>query len=504
MRAYISIACFCAGVAAASAQETTNATVHRLSLADCIQMALEHNLDLQMDRLNPEIYRFQVGIAYAGYDPNFSVSGQHGFNQAPGGFYGPTGQSYLSSTRDADGGTASVSGSAPTGMRYALSGNLSDSYGINSGGPFDNRTSSANLSLSQPILKNAWIDSNRLNIRTAKKDLKGSELTLQTQIIDIVTQVETSYYDLIFAKDYIGVQELAVKLAQQLLEENQKKVKFGALAPLDEEQAKSQVAQSTARLISARQVYAQQQNVVKRLLNDNFASWQEDAINPSESLKAIPQSFSLQDSWHKGLTTRPDLQKLKVDLERQDIVLRFNRNQIFPELNVLGSYGYSTSQSKDTFGNIMPSTGDHLNPNWSFGAELKVPLSNRKAGYDYKTNRARKQQMLLSYKKAEQDVMIQIDDAIKDAKTAFERVKATGEARQFASMALNAEKTKLAAGKSTSFVVLQLQNNLTLASSDEIRAKADYAKALATLSRAEGSTFERHQLNLSGTEPKSR
>src|SRR2546423_12007466 len=56
-----------------------------MSLEDCIEIALHHNLDVQIKRYNPEIARYNLGAAYASYDPAFSVSSEHDYNQSPGG-----------------------------------------------------------------------------------------------------------------------------------------------------------------------------------------------------------------------------------------------------------------------------------------------------------------------------------------------------------------------------------------------------------------------------------
>ena len=92
--------------------------------------------------------------------------------------------------------------------------------------------------------------------------------------------------------------------------------------------------------------------------------------------------------------------------------------------------------------------------------------------------------------------MVQIDDAVKQAQSAWESVGATKQSRIYAEAALDAEQKKYAVGKSTTFTVLQLQNSLTTARSQEIRALANYAEALANLSQQEGGTIERHHLGL--------
>src|SRR5207244_2739145 len=135
-------------------------------------------------------------------------------------------------------------------------------------------------------------------------------------------------------------------------------------------------------------------------------------------------------------------------------------------------------------------------PSYTYGAALSIPLSNVKARNAHKSSKEILQQNLLNVKKVEQDIMVQIDDAVIQARSKYEQVGSTREARLYAEAALEAEQKKLENGKSTSFVVLQLQRDLTAARSAEISALADYNKALADLAHREGSTLERRNIDL--------
>jgi outer membrane protein TolC len=102
----------------------------------------------------------------------------------------------------------------------------------------------------------------------------------------------------------------------------------------------------------------------------------------------------------------------------------------------------------------------------------------------------------LQFKQLEQTALISIENSIANARTSLERVDATQQATLYAEDALKAEQMKLEKGKSTSFIVLQLQRDLTAARSAEIRALADYNIALARLASSEGSTMERRGVEL--------
>jgi outer membrane protein TolC len=274
-------------------------------------------------------------------------------------------------------------------------------------------------------------------------------------------------------------------------------VQVGSLAPLDVQQDEAQVAQSRANLIAAQFTLATDQNALKNLLTDNYVQWHDLNLEPAATLEAVRQLFDVQDSWSQGLVQRPDLVQAKLDVEQQGIQLKFDRNQIFPELDLTGGYGF-TGQGREYNGNnsVFRQLDDGSRPFYSYGAQLSIPLSNTKARNDYKVGKATAQQILLRLKQLEQNIMVQIDNAVKQAQSSYESVEATRQARTYAQAALDAEQKKYSVGKSTTFTVLQLQNNLTSARSQEIRALANYHEALANLAQQEGSTLKRHNLDV--------
>ncbi len=348
---------------------TTNAvTVTNMSLQDCIQVGLEHNLDVKIQRYNPELSRFALKSDFGAYDPSFSASGSHDFNQAPGG-YDPQGRPYQGTVADNNRGSAGFSGLAPWGLNYSLQGSLSDSYGANQFGPFENVSGTAGfLQLRQPLLKNAWIDSSRLQIILDRRNLKISELQFRSQVINTVTAIEEAYYNLIYQQEYVKVQERALELANRLVMENAKRVAVGTIPRLDEQQAESQAAASRANLLRAQIAEDTQQRVLKSLLSDNYSM--------------------------------------------------------------------------------------------------------------------------------QQNILIEVENDVAVARSTFQSVEATREARIFAQTTLDAEQEKLQSGRSTTFEVLTHQSQLTAARSAEISALVAYQTALARLSQAEGATLKRRHITL--------
>jgi len=495
-----------ATLAAAAAQ--TNAPAPRtLSLQDCLTEALQHNFDVRVERYDPQISLYNLNAAYAGYDPTLSLSGTHGRSNA-GGLITANGVTTVTTNNsivttnyqasgipvtDYNSFDSSLGGSLPSGATYSLDGNVQKNYDT---GGADYSGGDLGVTLTQPLLKNLWIDSTRLNISVAKNNLKYSEQTLRNQLIATVTAVENAFYELIYARENLQVQQQALALAQTQLNDDQKRVEVGTIASAGGtlEQDESEVAQNRANLIAAQFTLASDENALKSLITDNYSQWHDVVIKPSAALTAVRQFFDVQDSWSKGLAQRPDMLQAKLSVEQQGIQLKYDRNQLYPQLDLRGSYGYNGAGQG--FDDTFDQYGTANRPFYSYGAVLSVPLSNTKARNSLKADRATEQQLLLKLKQLEQNVMVQIDDAVKNAQSAWESVDATQKARLYAEAALKAEQGKYAVGKSTTFTVLQLQNSLTSARSQEIRALANYNEALANLAQQEGSTLERHQLDL--------
>jgi outer membrane protein TolC len=486
---------FLAGLVSAAVAQTNAPAMRALSLQDCLTEALKHNFDVRVERYEPEKSLLSLDAAYAGYDPTLSIAGAHNFNETGGQFV--NGFQRPSEVSDANSFNSSLGGSLPTGLQYDLSGSVSETYGSTGGNsPFDSSGGSIGVNLTQPLLKNFWIDGTRLGISAAKNQLKASQQGLRQQLITTVTAVENAYYELIYARENLKVEQEALELAQTQLRDDNQRVQIKVIAERGGtiEQDEAQVAQSRANLIAAQFTLASDENALKNLITDNYLQWHDVDIEPAANLEAVRQLFDVQDSWSKGLAARPDLLQAKLTLEQQGIQLKFDRNQIFPQLDLTGSYGFNGSGKE--FNDVFGQYAQGNRPFYSYGAQMSVPLSNLKARSSLKSDKAVEQQYLLKLKQLEQNIMVQIDDAVKQAQSAWESVDATKQARISAEAALYAEQGKYAAGKSTTFTVLQLQNNLTSARSNEIRALANYNEALANLAQQEGSTLQRRNVDV--------
>ena len=484
--------------------ETTNATIRPLSLAEAVQLALQHNLGLQIERYAPEIAQDNLEAAGAYYDPVLKLNGEESFARTPGEFNPRRNLQVPPTDTSIDTFHSSITGNAPTGLKYELFSGLTRTSGtfppFFSQGQFHaiNKIpeyhTEVGMALTQPLLKNFWTDAPRTQIKVNRTQLKISRLGLELLVMETVRKVQETYYDLTVARANVKVQEKARELAQRLLEDNRERLKIGTMAVLDEKQAQAQLATARTDLLTAQNQVTLIEDVLKNLFMEDYRPWHEVEIEPTDRLFALPEFFSLSDSWEKALTLRPDFNQMKQELEKQSIILKFRHNQLFPSLDLVGSLAWSGLETN--FNSSVAQVRDGDNPRWGVGAVFTIPLTFRAERNNYKAAKASKQQALLRLKQLEQDIILQINDAVKLAQRNYHRVESARQSREFAEAALEAEQQKLESGKSTTFVVLELQAKLTKAGSAEIQALADYNKSLAELYFREGTILERNRIDV--------
>jgi outer membrane protein TolC len=349
------------------------------------------------------------------------------------------------------------------------------------------------ITVTQPLLKNFWIDTPRWNIALAKGTLRYDQLALRQQVMTVINNVKSAYYNLIYDRENVEVEKEAVKLADELATEDKQKAQLGAMTPLDAASAEAQAAASRSDLLTARLTLVSQENTFKQMLALNLREWVNVTPVPSEQLVAIPENPNLIESWQKAFELRPDLQQAKVSLEKQKITIKYNYNQLFPELDLQGSYQHNGTGY--TAGDDFRLIQSGATRTYYYGASLTVPLDNIGARANYKSAKATRDQLILEFKKTENAAIVAIQNDVATVQSDFLKIDTSRAARAYAEQALQAEQTKLDHGKSTTLLVLQAQQTLTQDRSAEIRALADYNIAVEQLALDEGTILERNKIH---------
>jgi outer membrane protein TolC len=477
----------------AAAQPTTPPApqIWNLTIEDAIQMGLTNNLDIRINLINPRIDQYTLNGLYGAYEPSFTSSVTHTYDAFPSGYYSQAGLRYPATIEQINTYDPAFAGILPSGLSYSVTGPLSEQ---NVNGAPDLYTSNPQINVTQPLLRNMWIDNTRYQILLGKNTIKNDLQALRLQVMTVIYNVKVAYYNLISARENVTVEKAAVALAEETFREDAQRVQVGALAPLDEKQAESQAASARSDLLTAQANLAVQENLVKTLLAVRMSQWAAMIPVPAEQLVAVPAHPQLIECWRVGLEKRPDMIQAKLGVEREHITLKYTFNQLFPEIDLTGSYGRNATEL--TLNNNLNTIRQGTYPFYSYGVVMTVPLGNSLARYNYKSAKASLEQLLLQAKKVEQSIVAAIDNDVQTVQSDLLKVDSTRKARLYAEDALQAEQMKLQHGRSTSFVVLQLQNNLTAARLSEIQALAGYNIALEQLALDEGLTLEENKIDL--------
>jgi outer membrane protein len=463
----------------------TNGLTRTLGLMEAIRSAISNNFDVRIDRFEPELARTDIEAAKGAYDPVISAAGEHRDEKVVGAH-----------TRT-ETVSAGLNGKLPTGATYnvgvdtrenasrTIPGNLFTSGGSGS---------ATLISAKQPLLRNMWIDQFRYQIEISRKQLKISELAFRFRLLTTVSAVEQAYFEWIAARENVRVQEEAVALARQQAREYASRAQIGVARPLDQQRFESQAASSESALLLARRNLKEQENQLVSLITTQFELWHGIALEPLDQLPTADRAYDLQQSWTTAFENRPDLHQLIVNLEQLGLTEKLRYNAIFPTLDLTGSYGYNGTG--DSLRGVYGDLGDANKPAWSVGLEASFPIGNRTARADLRVVRLQKEQANERLKQARQNIMVQVENAIVEARTGWLRIPATRAAREYAAAALRAGQLQLQAGTATALEILTLQQNLTAARSDEIRALVDYNKAVTVVLEREGTLLDERGLSV--------
>lgn len=485
MKTQILITSFCLAALLSQAAET-NHVVRSMTLRACIERALADNLEIRAERINPSIATWGVTQQEGVFDPAFVAGATYNESSTPLS----TGDATVSRQFNPNLGLA---GTLPTGTGYGLS--LSDYRTGGSSYPDYVYTGSAAITLTQPLLKNFGLEPNLAHVRVARKQRDIAVQNFAVLVMNKISEVSRAYYELVFA-----IEDHKAKLedhnrAKRLLDENRKRVQVGVMSPLDVTQAEAGVAEREEAVILTERAIKDNENTLKRLISTDVRFLLGETLVPLDYPLVEMIETDAARSTRTALEQRPDFIAAKHEVERRNILVKYNRNQLWPELDLQASYGMN-GFANSGFHTLTSRQLGNDNNAWGVGVSISFPIGNRQARANYNIARLDREQALLVLKQLEQNIVVAVDNAVGRVQTNLKRVDATRAASRLGEESLKAEETKLRAGTSTSFLVLQAQSQLAAARSAEIRARADYGESVVELFRVEGSILQKNNVVL--------
>jgi len=462
--------------------------VMALSLGDTITLALKNNLDIVVETFNPQLRQQDLTNEEAAFDPSAFLELTRMDNRAPGASAFFAGGRALSDLWDFNTGLRQK---LPTGGTYELRFNNEyfNNYTVSTG--FSSRLA---LTLSQPLLKNFGIEPTETNIRIAANNQSISREQLRLKVSDVVTQAQNAYFDLIFALENLEVQRRSLRLAQELVALNKARVRAGVAAPVEVTQAEAQEAARVQDVILAEKAVRDAEDALRVILNLPTVNDQGREIRPTQPLIFEPRMVNLQESVQKALENRYEYKSVKLDIDNKELSVRLTRNQLLPDLSMTGSV--SANGAGRVYGSDLSELGSSHFLSYSVGVVLTVPLGNRAAQASHLKAKLAADQAKTSLKQLENQITLQVKEAVRRVEADAKRVEANRAARVLAEEQLRVEQRRLEAGVTTTFNVLSFQRDLAAAQANEVRAIADYHKSLANLEKVRGTVLEANRIEM--------
>ncbi len=520
-----------------------------LSLNDAIKRALENNNDIEVARDDVRFAETQLRALEGIFDPIFAIT--------------PTYDKRISPQQSSLGG-----GSVTSTTTYTLSPSVQKQFGRGGGNYFlsfanqktDTSNSfslinpfySSNLSLqfTQPLLRDRSIDNNRRQIRIQRKRLDQSDADFRQRTIDVITRVQQAYWELVFALRDQQNQLANLNLSRESLRNVEAQIAAGAKAPLERAEVQTELANRETSLFAAIQAVAISENNLKVLIFKEPSNPEWNAqLTPTDTPKFDTTPVNLPDALKAARDNRPELRRLRLQNDINEIDINFFKNQTKPQIDLVGTVALTGLAGQNVGNVVTPGTqvplitgspltnpnaflleqirqtqialglpvttsplvtaeGSGPNPsliggygqtvrnliggdtrNITVGVAISFPFKNKTAEANLAGARIQKEQLQASTRSQEQTIEVDVRNSAQAVESARQRVLSAREARTNAEMQLEGEQRLYQVGRSTTFLLFQRENALANARASELRAETDYNKALADLQRATSTTL---------------
>jgi outer membrane protein len=491
--------------------------IQTMALQDAIARALQNNLDIEQFRQGVRISEFSLFSLYGYYDLTSAASigfrnsitptsstisgGNSGTLTAKSLFYNFT----TSKNFEQTGGNLFVELDNSRNRSSSIFSGLNPTY-----------NSSLTFTYTQPLLRNFSLDATRRSIKLAKKSLDISDSQFRQRVIEIINQVQRSYWDLVFAIQNEKIARDSVDLAQTQLDNNRKMVEAGTLAPIELRSTEAQLETAKGNVIVALQGITTAENALKILLlkDPNDRLWYSE-INPTDQPDKAEVKFDLDESTRLALKNRPELEQMRLLTEQKEVDISFYKNQLKPQLDLIGQYtnvglagtsatavdvgGGSSAIPPRFLGGIGQSLKNLLGQDfrtYQIGVQLSFPWRNRTAKANLGRSLAEQRQLDARQRQLVESVQVDVRNALQAVVASKQRYEAALAAELAAQAQYSGEQERYRAGLSTNFVVLQRLTDLSVARGNTVRALTDYNKALADLQRVTGMTLTNNNVEV--------
>jgi HAE1 family hydrophobic/amphiphilic exporter-1 len=515
------------------------------TLNEAIRRALENNNDIEVARNDVRLSEQSLRAFEGFYDPFIGVTPTFTRSSTNG----QTSRNDFTVNTDFSKNIKVGGGNFRTFYNNQRTENRFQQAQVTSGSDFSGSGNSAlfstslGISFTQPLWRDRAIDNNRRNIKIQRKRLEQSDADFRQRTIDVIAQVQRSYWDLVFALRDQQNRVANLNLTKENMRRVEAQIAAGAAAPLARAEVATELANRESDLLLAAQNVTTAENTLKQLIlrDPNAPEWSSQML-PTDEPNFDQTPVKLDDALAEAKQNRPELRRLNLQREINDIDIKYFKNQTKPIVDLTGSVylngiassvGQTTSvETRQFTGNdevllnainllrpanqqipnekfTIPATPGYLvggfgqsnvnlfrtdAPTYQVGVTIQIPVGNRTAKANLASAQIQQTRLDAQTRDTEQLVIAEVRNSVQALETARQRVLTARIARENAEIQLQGEQKLYEFGRSTTFLLFQRENALANARNAEIRAETDFNKALADLQRATSTTLRTNNI----------
>ncbi len=465
----------------------------KIGLIDCIAYALKNNSEIKLKRIEPIIQDKEINKAEAKFEPSlvFETSLEDTKEQSSSSslFSPPISTSTTGKLN------AGIEGKVPTGAEYAIdfeNKKYKSSAAYQVVNPY--YRTDATITITQPLLKGAGLLVNRADIIIAQNNKNASLEDFKKEVSATLVKTKSAYYNLIFSLGAHKIASLFFEYARKLYEINKKRYEAGLVSSVELLEAESTFIKREKALLEATSNIREAEDSLKLVTNliDDPQLWNA-RIEPIGEPSYNPQRFELSESLKNAFENRPDYKKSKIDLSTRDIRIKLAKNSIYPEVDLVGSFGLNGLNG--TYSGALDNLeGDYRD--YSIGLKVKIPLGNSYATSDYEKRNLEKTQALITFKRLEENIVLEVRDGIRQLELQQKQIRVAKKRKEMESKSCLAQESRFKEGLISTHDLLDFQDRLAQSEVEYVRALIDYELALINLDEATGLTLTKNNVRI--------
>ena len=477
-----------------------------LSLTEFTKLVLQNNLDIAIQDTNEENRRQALISAYGAYDPtlrlNTSISSR---------------RSVSTSQFDTSlGGGNTTSDSFSYGLTFTqplkTGGSLSITHNPNRSATNSNMSTmnpsysgSLQVQFTQSLWRNLRVDNTRNQIKLANLNIELNDIQFKQSVTTTIANAQTRYWSLVSAIRNYEIQRRAVELAMINLRDQRRRLEVGTIPPIDVTTAEASVTSRELSMIQAEDQIIQAQNNLRQLVSSDRNSdiWRK-VIVPTDLPDFVEYKIESDTAVAIALQNRSELEESRNNLAQLDLQNKLSRESKKWAIDLTSSFQLSGTAGQvleQWSGNYKPSMVGGLptyykvmfsdpGTNWSVGFNITVPLKNRQLSATLAQQEIQKRQQLMRQRQTEQNIQVEVMNAIQSLESSRRQITAAEVARRVAEEQLDGEIKRNDAGLSQNYRVLEVQQQLSNQEYQLLQAQISYKQAIITLQRTMNNLLE--------------